>query len=91
MIDSVLLAATIVAIVRKAAPAVDGAWVLLVAAGAAIGAALMQHAPDWKAVGINAIVAWIGAVGGVSLVQRLIDRATWPEAPTSRQSPQAKR
>lgn len=81
----------LVAGLRKSVPAIDGPWVLLVSAGAALLAASIQFAPHWVDMARYAAVAWIGAVGGMTAVQRLVDRAAWPEASTARQSPQAKR
>jgi hypothetical protein len=55
---------------------IDGPWVVLLAFGCALIASGVQALPDWQAWLRLAVTAWIGAVGGMTAVQQLIDRAS---------------
>ena len=67
-------AIALVAGVRQYVPKVDGPWVLLVAALAAILCSLVTTdftgGVAWQTVLQTAGLAWIGAVGGVSFVNQ---------------------
>lgn len=60
----------IVSGVRARVPAIDGGWVLLVSAGAASLVAAIACGPDWWMALRYAGLAWVGAIGGVSFMDR---------------------
>lgn len=64
----------IVAGLRSRVPRIDGPWVVLVTMLAATVASLMFLAPgipDWVRY---ALMGWSGAIGGVSLADRFMDK-----------------
>ena len=64
----------LVAAIRKLDKRIDGLWVLLVALGCALASAFAWYGAQWQDALRYALLAWIGAVGGVRFVDRAIDR-----------------
>jgi hypothetical protein len=64
----------LVSAIRKMEPRIDGLWVLLAAALCASVSSAAYCAPDWPNALRLAAMAWIGAVGGVQFLDRVLDR-----------------
>jgi hypothetical protein len=72
----VALVTTSVAALRKRVPAIDGWWVLLVAALFSVAYSALAITPwvsgAWVEAITTALMGWVSAVGGVSVVQQLL-------------------
>ena len=64
----------LVAAIRKLDKRIDGLWVLLVALGCSLASSFAWYGVQWQDALRYALLAWIGAVGGVRFVDRAIDR-----------------
>ena len=64
----------LVAAIRKLDARIDGLWVLLVALLCALASSFAWYGGQWQDALRYALLAWIGAVGGVRFADRALDR-----------------
>jgi hypothetical protein len=76
----------LVAGIRKLVPQIDGKWVLVATALCSLVAASTALAPAWGQVIRYAGLSWIGAIGGVSFLDRFRSHTQAPMFPADRKN-----